>query len=139
MIAHLRDKMEIPSKTDSCNRGVSMRDRLLPIFSVLLVIALGIAGVGAMRASSLHPSSARGGSTAEIQSDGQDYPVGQQGFIGYPRDVVTYHYSPTRLGQNTQESILTLSNVNSASFGKVGFFSVDGKVDAQPLYVYRLP
>src|ERR1035438_1465803 len=30
-------------------------------------------------------------------------------------------------------------NVNSTSFGKTGFFSVDGKVDAQPLYVYKLP
>ena len=35
----------------------------------------------------------------------------------------------------SQEIILTPSNVNSTSFGKVGFFSVDGKVDAQPLYL----
>ena len=35
----------------------------------------------------------------------------------------------------SQEIILTPSNVNSSSFGKVGFFSVDGKVDAQPLYL----
>ena len=35
----------------------------------------------------------------------------------------------------SQETILTPSNVNSSSFGKVGFFSVDGKVDAQPLFL----
>ena len=126
-------------QSDCCNCRASMRHRLLVVFSVLLVIALGIAGVGVMRASSLHPSSARGSSAAQIQSDGQDRPVGQEGPIGYAGDVVTYHYSPTRQGQNTLESILTPSNVNSASFGKVGFFPVDGKVDAQPLYVYRLP
>jgi len=65
--------------------------------------------------------------------------VGQQGFIGYVGDVVTYHYNVGRLGQNVLESILTPSNVNSKSFGKVDFFAVDGKVDGQPLYVYQLP
>jgi hypothetical protein len=36
------------------------------------------------------------------------------------------------------ETILTISKVNSSTFGKVGFFSVDGKVDAEPLYVSQL-
>jgi hypothetical protein len=40
-----------------------------------------------------------------------------------------------RTGQNTQETILTTANVNSSSFGKIGFFQADGKVDAEPLYV----
>ena len=30
--------------------------------------------------------------------------------------------------------MLTTSNVTSAKFGKLGFYSVDGLVDAQPLY-----
>ncbi len=51
-----------------------------------------------------------------------------------PTDVLTYHYDITRQGVTSQETILTPSNVNSSSFGKVSFFSVDGKVDAQPLY-----
>ena len=50
-------------------------------------------------------------------------------------DVVTYHNDNARTGQNLNESILTPANVNSASFGKLNFFPVDGKVDAQPLYV----
>jgi hypothetical protein len=57
---------------------------------------------------------------------------------GAPVDVLTYHYDPTRQGQNTSETILTPSNVTSSSFGKVNFFTVNGKVDAQPLYVSGL-
>ena len=52
-----------------------------------------------------------------------------------PTDVLTYHYGMTRQGMTMQETILTPSNVNSSTFGKVGFFSVDGKVDAQPLFL----
>jgi hypothetical protein len=50
-------------------------------------------------------------------------------------DVVTYHYDNLRTGQNLNEAILTPANVNSAKFGKLGAFSVDGRVDAQPLYL----
>lgn len=50
-------------------------------------------------------------------------------------DVTTYHYDNMRTGQNTHETILTTANVNSAKFGKLGAFMVDGKVDAQPLYL----
>jgi hypothetical protein len=50
-------------------------------------------------------------------------------------DVVTYHYDNLRTGQNLNETILTPANVNSAKFGKLGAFAVDGRVDAQPLYL----
>jgi hypothetical protein len=50
-------------------------------------------------------------------------------------DVTTYHYNIARDGLNAQETILTPSNVNSTQFGKIGFDAVDGKVDAEPLYV----
>jgi len=50
-------------------------------------------------------------------------------------DVTTYHYNVSRDGLNAKETILTQANVNSAQFGKIGFDAVDGKVDAQPLYL----
>ena len=57
---------------------------------------------------------------------------------GAQTNVLTYHNDNTRTGQNLNETLLTLSNVNSTNFGKLGFLSVDGKVDAQPLYVSNL-
>jgi hypothetical protein len=50
-------------------------------------------------------------------------------------DVTTYHYDVARGGLNAEETILTQSNVTSAQFGKIGFDTVDGKVDATPLYL----
>jgi hypothetical protein len=52
-----------------------------------------------------------------------------------PYDVLTWHNDNARTGQNLGETFLTPDNVNSDSFGKIGFFPVDGKVDAQPLFV----
>jgi len=53
-------------------------------------------------------------------------------------DVVTYHNDIARTGQNLNETILTTANVNSTTFGKIRSLSVDGKVDAQPLYLASL-
>ncbi len=49
--------------------------------------------------------------------------------------IFTYHFNNARDGQNTNETILTHANVNSASFGKVFSRNVDGYVYAEPLYV----
>ncbi|HEY2040562.1 MAG TPA: hypothetical protein VGG95_12900 [Edaphobacter sp.] len=54
-------------------------------------------------------------------------------------DVTTYHYDLARTGLNAQETTLTPANVNSTQFGKVGFDNMDGKVDAQPLYLANVP
>jgi hypothetical protein len=53
-------------------------------------------------------------------------------------DVITYHYDVARDGLNAQETILTPNNVNSTQFGKIGFYAVDGKVDAEPLFLANL-
>src|SRR5437899_11180017 len=39
---------------------------------------------------------------------------------------------------NLNETTLTPANVNSTQFGKKGEFIVDGKVDAQPLYLSQV-
>lgn len=53
-------------------------------------------------------------------------------------DVVTYHYDVSRSGVNSTETALTTSNVNSAAFGKVGEFAVDGQIDGQALFLSQL-
>ena len=50
-------------------------------------------------------------------------------------DVLTYHNDDSRTGQNLRETLLTPANMNASNFGKLFVISVDGKVDAQPLYV----
>lgn len=53
-------------------------------------------------------------------------------------DVLTYHDDNQRTGQYLSERILTPANVNAAKFGKLFTVPVDGKVDAEPLYVSGL-
>ena len=115
-----------------------MDNRVHFAISVLVVTILGILGAGVVKASSHRPSG-RSSNTSVVEQHGQDGQVPVPEFLGYAGDVLTYHYSVTRQGQNTLESILTPSNVNSTDFGKVNFFAVNGKVDAQPLYVIGSP
>lgn len=74
---------------------------------------------------------------ADSSSPQPSKPVNRGLPIPYPTDVLTYHYNVFRQGSTLQETTLTPSNVNSTNFGKVGFYAVDGKVDAQPLYVNK--
>jgi outer membrane protein assembly factor BamB len=50
-------------------------------------------------------------------------------------DVLTYHNDVARTGLMPNEAFLTPANVNAQSFGLLFNLMVDGKVDAQPLYV----
>jgi hypothetical protein len=50
-------------------------------------------------------------------------------------NLLTYHNDRGRTGRNPRETILTPANVKSTTFGKRFTIGVDGKVDAQPLYV----
>src|SRR5271167_1771025 len=49
--------------------------------------------------------------------------------------VTTYHNDNYRSGLNARETILTPSNVNEVSFGRLLVLPVTGSVYAQPLYV----
>src|SRR5215469_2392387 len=53
-------------------------------------------------------------------------------------NVLTYYNDNGRTGQNLNEAILAPTNVNSTNFGRIGFMSMDGLVDAEPLYVSNL-
>ena len=52
--------------------------------------------------------------------------------------VLTWHNDNARTGQNLQETTLTPANVNTSTFGKLFVIPVDGKVDAEPLFVPSL-
>jgi hypothetical protein len=53
-------------------------------------------------------------------------------------NVTIYHNDISRTGQNTQETILAPSNVNSSQFGKFFTVGVDGEVFAQSLYLVNV-
>ena len=49
--------------------------------------------------------------------------------------VLTWHNDAARTGQNLEETLLSPANVNSTHFGLLFKLTLDGQVDAQPLYV----
>ena len=53
-------------------------------------------------------------------------------------DVTTFHNDNLRTGENLTETTLTQANVNSQTFGLLHNLSVDGGVDAEPLYLSQL-
>ncbi|MGO8719536.1 MAG: pyrrolo-quinoline quinone [Acidobacteriaceae bacterium] len=96
---------------------------------LLLSVACGVGCNGCSSSSSSSGSTTGStGTTGTTGSGGNPPPTGGV-------QVLTYHNDNTRQGENTQETVLTTANVNSTDFGKVGFYSTDGKVDAEPLYV----
>jgi len=76
-------------------------------------------------------SSASSGSTAPSSTSPPPQSTSQT-------NVVTFRDDAGRTGQDLTESVLTPANVNSTSFGLLRVLSVDGKVDAQPLYLSHL-
>ncbi len=103
---------------------------------VPLVIGFSMIGAGGLTATLLGSPSALVATRPSGSS--QEHPTGQRPDLGFAGDVVTYHYNIERQGQNTLETILTPSNVDVSTFGKINFLTTDGKVDAQPLYAYQL-
>jgi hypothetical protein len=57
----------------------------------------------------------------------------------FAQNMLTYHNNNARTGADTEETTLTLSNVNVNTFGKLFTVTVDGKVDGEPLYLSQVP
>jgi hypothetical protein len=53
-------------------------------------------------------------------------------------DIVTFHNDVARTGLNSTETMLTQANVNMHTFGLLRNLAVDGRVDAEPLYLSGL-
>ncbi len=53
-------------------------------------------------------------------------------------NVLSYHMDNQSTGVNNTETLLTLGNVNTTSFGKTSTTPLDGQVYAEPLYVSNL-
>ena len=52
-----------------------------------------------------------------------------------PGDAITWRYDNSLDGLNASETTLTTANVKSTTFGKVGEFTVDGRIDGEVLYL----
>ena len=55
------------------------------------------------------------------------------------QDVLTYHYNNARTGLDNAETVLTPTNVSSATFGRLFTLPADGFVDGQLLYLSNVP
>src|ERR1700685_4674221 len=53
----------------------------------------------------------------------------------WAQGVLTWHNDLARTGQNLTETLLSPANVSSVNFGLLANVTLDGPVDAQPLYL----
>ena len=118
--------------------GTTILKRLRAVFRVPVLnswkIRFSVLGAVLLTALlGLHLVSCNGSSPATQTPPPPPPPPGTAG-----TNVTTYHNDNARSGQNLSETILTPTNVSSSSFGKLFVISVDGKVDAQPLYLTQV-
>ena len=114
---------KIPARPDHTMRtSISRLRPFAAIVATLFAVSVGIYLLSC------------GGGSAGLQGTSPSLPSGPTA----NNSVLTYHNDNARTGQNLNETILTPSNVNQSSFGKLFFAATDGKVDAQPLYLPNL-
>ncbi len=103
--------------------------------AVGLGLALLLAG-GLLAAAVL--TDCGGGGSGTASSSSSSPPSSSSPTPSAQTDVTTYRDDVSRTGANLTESVLTPADVNTSSFGLLRLLSVDGKVDAQPLYLSHL-
>lgn len=110
-----------------------MNKKMLFAAACIAVLA-GCGGGGSSSGPATTTGTTGGTTTGTTTSGGGTYPTPS----GPRTDVTTYKNDLSRSGLNATESILTTANVNSSSFGLLHNVAVDGKIDAQPLYLSQL-
>ncbi|MGB6745625.1 MAG: PQQ-binding-like beta-propeller repeat protein [Terracidiphilus sp.] len=77
--------------------------------------------------------------TSGMLSHSASFPLTVSAAVAAPSvDVTTYHDDIGRTGLNPNETTLTPANVISSKFGLLHMLSVNGHVDAEPLYLSNL-
>jgi hypothetical protein len=112
-----------------------MRALLIGLLAVACTAGFVACGGGGSSSSSGGNGSGGGGTGGGGTGGGG---TGGGGTPSSPTDITTYKYDLARTGANTTESLLTVANVNQATFGKLRFLTTNSKVDAQPLYLAGL-
>ena len=99
----------------------------------------GSASSGTITTAGLYtPPSVVGTHTVTVKTSNQLQSVNAIVYITNHPGVFTHHYDNLRSGQNLNETVLTPANVNSATFGKLFSYPLDGLTLASPLYVANL-
>jgi hypothetical protein len=94
----------------------------------------GNSTVGTITSGGLYtPPSTVGKHTVTATSGGQT--ANATVYVSNDPGTLTYHNDNMRTGQDLNESVLTPSNVNSSSFGKLFSYPLDGLSLASPVYV----
>ncbi|MFI4886259.1 MAG: pyrrolo-quinoline quinone [Steroidobacterales bacterium] len=117
----------------------AVQRKLVPFFlllaGTLIILLTDCGGGGSASAPAAPPGSAPQSSSSPTPAPPPSAPAPQP---TAHTDVATYKDDAGRTGENLTETALTPANVNSSSFGLLRVLSVDGKVDAQPLYLAQV-
>ena len=109
---------------------------LKPYLTAALLFSLSACGGGPATVASSTTGSGLASTNGTGGSSASGSPSGSSSSTH--TDVVTYKNDVSRTGQNLTETTLTVANVAPTTFGLLRTLSVDGKVDAQPLYLSQL-